>query len=149
MGGAHLLCLLPGGVGVLYLGTCLAGFAYGMMWALGPTVIKEIFGVRFFASNYSMMPAAPTLGSLVYSTVLASRFYEAAETAGSGNCFGPACYRPTHAIIAVANLASVLLFGELYRCTAAVYGGRAGDGESSVNKPLRDESAATPLFCGE
>ena len=112
MGGAQLLMMAPG-LGALIAGALLGGTAYGASWALSPGIVSDLFGLRYFASNYSLAALAPTFGSVVLSTAVASAVYQSHAVGGSADCFGTSCYLDTHLIIAaccgVSALAGIAL----------------------------------------
>ena len=91
-----------------YIGFCLAGLSYGGMQAVFPAVVGDLFGLRFFASNYMWMMFAPSIGSLGFSTILASQVYESHQTrnieTNEVECIGSECYRTTHIVVSVSSL---------------------------------------------
>lgn len=52
---------------LLALSALLAGFAFGGIWSLMSAITSDIFGLRYFASNYSLIQVrleTPSLDSL-------------------------------------------------------------------------------------
>eukprot|EP00756_Hemistasia_phaeocysticola_P064882 Hpha_TRINITY_DN812_c0_g1::TRINITY_DN812_c0_g1_i1::g.195039::m.195039 len=108
--GAHLILAIPGKA-VMYPGFCLAGFSYGGMQAVFPPVVSELHGVRYFASNYMSMFFSPSIGSLIFSTLIATAVFEKhqerdddadSSTYRDYVCVGEDCFFITHVIIAVS-----------------------------------------------
>ncbi|KAK9836313.1 hypothetical protein WJX81_004629 [Elliptochloris bilobata] len=83
----------------LYPITILAGAAFGAHWSLMPALTSELFGLRHFASNYSLVQFAPAVGSFGMATKLAGYLYdreagvEAEEEGEERTCIGVHCYR--------------------------------------------------------
>ena len=50
----------------LYAACMLGGFAFGCHWSLMPAMTSDLFGLRHFAANQSVIHAAPTLGGLLF-----------------------------------------------------------------------------------
>eukprot|EP01062_Namystynia_karyoxenos_P071743 TRINITY_DN6741_c0_g1_i2.p1 TRINITY_DN6741_c0_g1~~TRINITY_DN6741_c0_g1_i2.p1 ORF type:complete len:603 (+),score=187.05 TRINITY_DN6741_c0_g1_i2:160-1968(+) len=114
---AHGVLALPGDA-VVYPGFCLAGLSYGGMQATFPPVVSELHGIRYFASNYMCMMLAPSIGSAIFSNLLASSVYEKyqeldedsdSSTYGDYTCIGDRCFLLTHILVLAACLAGVAL----------------------------------------
>ena len=129
MGLSHATLIFARITALIYVAIVGAGFAYGALWALLPTLIGELFGLRAFASTYMVYSLAVSGGSLVLSTLIASKIAEAHTHAppsappptasapphplqlvpptkspplalGATNvCYGDGCYRDTHLIV--------------------------------------------------
>lgn len=109
---------------MLYFGVVLVGLAYGSMWAMVPSVISELFGLKHFASNYTVASTAPSLGSLLLSAQLAARVYDShARVYEDGNteCYGHQCYRATFVFISLACLLAALLCAAVVVRTRPLY----------------------------
>lgn len=68
----------------------------GAHYVLCPTLTSELFGLEFFASNYSLVAVGPYLATFLLSTVLAGRIYQAVGKRhgdSSNECLGPDCFR--------------------------------------------------------
>ncbi|CAK0850981.1 unnamed protein product [Prorocentrum cordatum] len=139
MGCAQLLLSL-GSLPSLVAGAALAGFSYGGFWTLSPAMLAELFGRRWIATIYNSMSLAVSSASLVFSTVLASHFYDVQSglhpAGGGAGCTGPTCYRLTHLIMASAAGAGLV--------SAAVLRDRARRrrGALSPEVDLADRAAA-------
>eukprot|EP00755_Sulcionema_specki_P019094 Sspe_Gene.68571::Locus_40428_Transcript_1_1_Confidence_1.000_Length_1793::g.68571::m.68571 len=121
-GMAQALLAIPSSATV-FPGFCLAGFSYGGMQAVFPALLFELFGVRFFASNYMWMMFAPSFGALGFSTLLASSVYEHYQIEtddGEITCNGSRCFLITHVVIGVACLFATLLTFLLHRRTRRI-----------------------------
>ena len=141
MGLSHLLLLLAHLTPLLYVAVVIAGVAYGALWALLPTIVGELFGLRAFASTYCGYALATSASTLVLSTFLASRVAEANSTpspsspsppsppllpgasppAGGETCYGDACYRLTHLIVAGLCLIGAISVGLVSLRTRSFY----------------------------
>jgi MFS family permease len=76
----------------LFLTFALAGYAYGGLWAIAPTMLSEIFGLTNFGKVYGLVTTAPAIASLVFNGV-ASIVYEAhVEGDDSKSCYGSDCF---------------------------------------------------------
>ena len=97
---AQLVLLIPVDFAMI-LGSCVAAFAYGSAWAIFPPLISELFGLQYLATLYSVTVVSACLGSLIFSTLIASAVYEEHQDP-SGDCYGDVCYRLTHTIVAIS-----------------------------------------------
>lgn len=105
-GAAAMLLLWATGesVGAALLGTALAGWSYGMIWTLIPTLASDLFGNAHFGSNYMLCLPAVLSGSVLFSTVLAPKVYAAHLEDGSDTCSGAGCFGDTFLATALACL---------------------------------------------
>ena len=91
--------------GTMYMGTFLVGLGYGAHWAIVPAAVSELFGVKHFGAMYNFLTVANPTGSLIFSGLIASTFYdyEAEKQAqmrpgmgllaeGSLKCEGAVCF---------------------------------------------------------
>lgn len=62
--------------GAMYIGTLLIGLCYGAHWAIVPATASELFGLKKFGALYNFLALANPLGSLVFSSVIASNIYD-------------------------------------------------------------------------
>lgn len=98
----HAVLCLPGRA-ALFLGTILAGMAFGSMYPLMIVIIGELFGTSRIASNYMVFDGTPSaMASLVVGKYFATAVFNANIPAGSSTCVGDQCYRLT--FVAVASL---------------------------------------------
>ncbi|KAJ9470591.1 Protein NUCLEAR FUSION DEFECTIVE 4 [Diplonema papillatum] len=106
---AHATLFIPSNA-LNYPGFCLAGLSYGGMQAVFPAVVSDLFGLRYFASNYMWMMFSPSVGSLGFSTFLASSIYEFHQTkdpvTGDVDCVGRDCFFLTHVVICASCVAA-------------------------------------------
>ena len=119
MGVSHVLMALPHDV-IILPGSCLAAFSYGAVWAIYPTLISEMFGLKSFATLYTICVLAATIGSLSYSTFLSASIYESHQNS-DGDCFGVDCYQVTHIVVAVSTAVGVVLSLVLYTRVKYLY----------------------------
>ncbi|KAL5057151.1 hypothetical protein RYX36_028755 [Vicia faba] len=62
--------------GSMYVGTLLVGLGYGAHWAIVPATASELFGLRNFGALYNFLTLANPVGTLVFSSLIASRIYD-------------------------------------------------------------------------
>ncbi|KAK7336084.1 hypothetical protein VNO77_16613 [Canavalia gladiata] len=62
--------------GSMYVGTLLVGLGYGAHWAIVPATASELFGVRNFGALYNFLTLANPVGTLVFSSLIASTIYD-------------------------------------------------------------------------
>ncbi|PNT60921.1 hypothetical protein BRADI_5g08190v3 [Brachypodium distachyon] len=62
--------------GTMYMGTFLVGLGYGAHWAIVPAAVSELFGVKHFGAMYNFLTVANPTGSLIFSGLIASNFYD-------------------------------------------------------------------------
>jgi len=97
-GGALAMAVLYASetIALAFFGLALAGFAYGALWTLIPTLVSDLFGDAHFGANYAVCLPAVILGGVIFSTYLASATYAAHETfpqdGGPPECFGGECF---------------------------------------------------------
>lgn len=110
---ANAVFIVSGVSGTL-LGGILAGLSYGAAWTLYPVILGDICGLGAFSKILSMMGLAPTLGSLVFSNLLASIVFQAHATTdehGVNSCTGSSCFRTTHLILSCCCAFFALIAG--------------------------------------
>ncbi|KAL3698360.1 hypothetical protein R1sor_012436 [Riccia sorocarpa] len=79
---AHLImsigCLIlaVGNIPLLYFGSFLVGGAYGAFWALVPTIISEVFGLRNFAALYKIIGTCSPVGAYILSAKVVGALYD-------------------------------------------------------------------------
>ncbi|XP_027350835.1 protein NUCLEAR FUSION DEFECTIVE 4 isoform X2 [Abrus precatorius] len=62
--------------GSMYVGTLLVGLGYGAHWAIVPATASELFGLRNFGALYNFITLANPVGTLVFSSLIASTIYD-------------------------------------------------------------------------
>lgn len=77
--------------------TCL-GFMNGALYAMIPSYLSERFGQKYFSITFRVACLAPSLGSYLLATLLASAIYKANSKEGSKSCYGKECYQATYLI---------------------------------------------------
>lgn len=127
-----LLYYATGWPGAMYAVTLLNGLGYGAHWAIVPASISELFGLKSFGALCSFLTLALSIGSVLFSGVMASNIYEyyAAEQAGlrqpiqggvPTTCTGSICYSVTCAILSGLLLVAIALTLLVVRRTRSVY----------------------------
>jgi MFS family permease len=86
--------------------TVAAGLTFGGYWTLMATITSELFGLRFFSSNYAAVQIAPILATCICPTLLVGRMYDATArrqhpSAATDDlpCAGTACFLPAFTIL--------------------------------------------------
>jgi len=99
------------------------GITYGSFWTLNPALIGDIFGNGAnFARTYSVFGLAPTVGSLLFNTLMANSIYEAHKSSGgTDKCVGTACFRTTFLVLGGLLTLSSGIALWVSRRTRAVY----------------------------
>lgn len=62
--------------GAMYVSTLLVGLGYGAHWAIVPAAASELFGLKNFGALYNFLTLANPSGTLVFSSLIASRIYD-------------------------------------------------------------------------
>ncbi|KAJ1401859.1 Nodulin-like [Sesbania bispinosa] len=139
--------------GAMYIGTLLVGLGYGAHWAVVPATASELFGLRNFGALYNFITLANPVGTLVFSSLIASRIYdyEAEKQAHGGlhqnigslvsrvlnvgqplQCEGSVCFFLTSIIMAALCIVAAGLCMVLVFRTKTVYANLYG--KSSTNR---------------
>lgn len=108
------------------IGVVLAGFSYGMLWTLMPTLIADFFGFRRLASNYMLCLPSVILASLIFSTLLASMVYTRHASHNDDDddedkCLGAGCFGTTFLVTAACCAVAALAAAGLTVKTRAIY----------------------------
>lgn len=91
----------------------LSGLAFGMTWPLMVLVVGDVFGVGNHGANYMFFDGfTKAVGTLFLSEYVAGNVYENhVDPDDPLSCYGPACFRPTHLV--VAGLSFLCIFVSL------------------------------------
>mmetsp|Transcript_22343 Transcript_22343/g.35745 ORF Transcript_22343/g.35745 Transcript_22343/m.35745 type:complete len:522 (+) Transcript_22343:155-1720(+) len=115
---AHMLFAACGVVGITIAGF-FGGLAYGSAWTLDPSILADIVGLKYFGKIYAFLGFAPTLGSMFFSTLLATHVYESnahiLEGTQHRECHGSSCFGLAHVITACINLLAAVVLVPLLR----------------------------------
>jgi MFS family permease len=97
----------------------LVGFTYGGLWAVFPTLVSLLFGMKNFGQNWGWMVIASASGGMLFG-VTASRLYDMQVAPGETHhrCYGSKCYTYAYLISAVANGVAAVVLVFLLRFTA-------------------------------
>ncbi|KAK3183147.1 hypothetical protein Dsin_030433 [Dipteronia sinensis] len=71
-----LLYYALGWPGQVYVVTIVIGLCYGAHWAIVPSAVSELFGLKSFGALYNFLTLSSTVGSLIFSGVIASGIYD-------------------------------------------------------------------------
>lgn len=130
--------------GAMYVSTLLIGLGYGAHWAIIPAAASELFGLKNFGALYNFLTLANPAGTLIFSSLIASRIYdyEAERQAHHGfvnhrnlgsvlsrvvnaaeppKCEGSICFSITCLLMAVLCVVASVLSMILVRRTKSVY----------------------------
>ncbi|KAI9083989.1 hypothetical protein K1719_033985 [Acacia pycnantha] len=135
--------------GAMYVSTLLIGLGYGAHWSIAPAAASELFGLRNFGALYNFLTLANPSGTLIFSSLIASRIYdyEAEQQALNGfqyqknlgsllsrvvnateplKCVGSICFFLTCVLMAglcmVASVLSMILVHRTKTVYAHLYG---------------------------
>jgi len=106
----------------LYVAMCALGFLYGAMWVILPSLCKDFFGTHYFGTIYGFSCLAAATGSLIFSTLIAGKLYDA--VAVNNECRGTHCFQLTFTIILVVNIIAFFMCVLLYFQTLETYQNR-------------------------
>ncbi|EFJ06898.1 hypothetical protein SELMODRAFT_134679 [Selaginella moellendorffii] len=126
----------------LYIGSLLVGLGYGAHWAIAPSTVSELFGLKNFGSLYNFLTVANPLASLLFSGVIAGSIYDSEAEKQFGmrhrdhhhhggqnnglHCKGAVCFRMTFLILMGVCILGSGLCMLLVRRTMRVYAGLYG-----------------------
>lgn len=121
--------------GAIYVVSVLIGLGYGAHWAIVPAAASELFGLKSFGALYNFLTLSSSIGTLIFSEVIASGIYDhyaekqstlaamAGITLGEDelSCEGFICYSLTCAILSGLCIVAVVLSLILVYRTRGVY----------------------------
>ena len=104
-----------------------AGYVFGFVQALGPTVVSECFGLSHFATNSAFVSTMFIASSFGIAKSLSNWSYRAGIKDGEGECHGQICFARAFwactVISLIATLCSVVLtikrrayYRRMFRC---------------------------------
>ncbi|CAN0887901.1 Probable transporter MCH1 [Linum grandiflorum] len=129
----------------LYFASILSGFCLGAQLPLVSAIISEIFGLKHFATLYSVGSVSSPVGSLIFNVKVAGRMYDEEAlrqlkglgmVRGDGKelkCVGVRCFRTAFLVISAASFVGFLVSVVLVWRTKEFY-------RSDVYKKYRTES---------
>jgi len=84
----------------LFVGLLLSGWAFGATYSVLVLVVGDVFGRRYFASNYMLYDGLPAaVGSVSLAKYMAQAVYMR-HADDNGRCRGDECFRPAYLCIA-------------------------------------------------
>ena len=93
----------------LYLSCFLVGVGFGGYFSLMPILLGDFYAGKDFGKILGTAMMAPALGSLIFSTVIASSFYSSATKNGELICKGQRCFNKTWGLLAGCCFLACLL----------------------------------------
>lgn len=94
----------------LFIAVSIVGFSYGGIFAVTATLVVDLFGAKYFGSNYGMADLAPFVGDLILSTGVAGWVYEAniEKDATDNKCYGQKCYYVTFLVLCSVSTCGII-----------------------------------------
>ncbi|KAL5975072.1 hypothetical protein ACLOJK_031748 [Asimina triloba] len=128
----HLLIAFPA-PGSLYVASVIIGFCLGAQWSMTFAIISEIFGLKYYATLFSIGGAVTPIGSYLLNVRVAGRLYDrealkqravsGGTSSGDLTCMGEQCYRLSFIIIAAVALVGSMISAILVVRTWKFYKG--------------------------
>ncbi|CAL5227480.1 g10457 [Coccomyxa viridis] len=102
----------------------VTGFAFGGCQGIVPALASEIFGLKYLATNYSLLQLGPALCSYVQATFLAGTLYEKARQRHGDHttCKGTDCFQLVFLINGGLAIVAVVTSVLLWHRTRGLYG---------------------------
>jgi MFS family permease len=89
---------------VLVVCTVLVGCSFGMLWCITPTLVSELFGIKYFGTNWGGLILGSAIAGLLYQRA-SSAMYEASIPEGvSQTCYGVECWRTTFVVTFASSI---------------------------------------------
>lgn len=85
-----------------------AGFTFGYIQALAPTITSELFGLAHFATNTAFISTMFIFTSFAMANGMSSWIYRVHVQPPHHHCMGPACFRLSFLACALAGVAAGL-----------------------------------------
>ncbi|CAL1372996.1 unnamed protein product [Linum trigynum] len=150
----------------LYFSSILAGFCLGAQLPLVSTIISEIFGLKHFATLYSVGSISSPIGSLIFNVKVAGLLYDeeatkqlerlgfAREPGKELKCAGVSCFRSAFLIIAAASFLGFLVsIGLVWRTKefykSDVYAKFRGENEAASSSEAGQGAVETAPATGD
>eukprot|EP01117_Protostelium_nocturnum_P015391 TRINITY_DN5965_c0_g1_i1.p1 TRINITY_DN5965_c0_g1~~TRINITY_DN5965_c0_g1_i1.p1 ORF type:complete len:522 (-),score=136.25 TRINITY_DN5965_c0_g1_i1:134-1699(-) len=108
----------------LYLVAIFIGFCYGSVVLLGPVLINELFGAKYWGINYAFLNMGPAGGNYLFASVIASSIYQShipPEQDDQKVCHGQRCFKAAFVITSICCAASMVLSLLLWYRTRSLY----------------------------
>ncbi|KAM0042893.1 putative MFS transporter superfamily [Helianthus debilis subsp. tardiflorus] len=128
-----LLYYVVSAPGAIYIKSVVMGSCYRAHWAMVPSVVSELFGLKSFGALYNFLTLPSPTGSLIFSGVIASGIYDYETKIQSATnlnmlidgealtCYGTICYSITCGILSVLCLMAFFLSKIVLYRTKRVY----------------------------
>lgn len=114
--------LAPASLPLAFVAIAVLGISYGGLFCVVPTITTELVGLKSFAAIWGVMGIAPSIGSEVLASVLASTVSDHAaqtsyvdvlpkdtSTTTNRHCLGAECYRLTFLVNMGLSVGAVVL----------------------------------------
>ena len=104
------LCVFFSDSFVLLLVTLIiVGFANGALWCLTPTIVSELYGMKYFGRNWGTIMIGSAFGGLGCQQIFGQFYDMNIHNKNSQDCFGKACFTWSFIIAAVFSFCSCML----------------------------------------
>jgi ribosomal RNA-processing protein 12 len=101
--------------GSLYAASIVLGFCHGSLISLTIPTVSELYGLKYFGTNFMVTNTHLLAGSSVLSGVVAGYLYDLHASADTLTCYGSDCFGTTFliysALLAFALLLDALIVG--------------------------------------
>lgn len=92
----------------ILLGSSCCGAGFGGIWPLLVVIASELFGLEHLSENYMLFDGfGSAVGNVVLAYYLPAYFADRAVV-GSQDCYGSACFGPTHLILIGLSIAAFI-----------------------------------------
>ncbi|DAZ96833.1 TPA: hypothetical protein N0F65_008264 [Lagenidium giganteum] len=107
---AAQVCFLVLPPAYLAIPVTLAGTADGVMFAVFPVLVRELFGLLHFGKNYGTLNIASAIGFPLFFSPISTLLYKhhAVHVDGVEKCFGRVCFSHVFVLMGVLSIVSFL-----------------------------------------
>ncbi|XP_069114415.1 uncharacterized protein [Argopecten irradians] len=93
---------------LLVITLLVVGFANGALWCLSPTIISEIYGLKYFGRNWGTAMIGSGVGGLACQQIFGALYDYNIVVKGSVDCYGIKCFTLSFTVVSVLSLVSCL-----------------------------------------
>lgn len=84
------------------------GFSNGALWCLSPTIISEMYGLRYFGRNWGTAMIGSAIGGLGCQQIFGALYDYNITLKGASDCLGIKCFSLSFTVVTVLSLCSCL-----------------------------------------